>query len=132
MRAVFFRRHGGLEVLEYSYQPEPSPHHGEVVVKVKACALNHLDLWTRQGLPGVKISMPHILGCDVSGEVAKTGHGVRGLKAGERVLLAPGVSCGRCHYCRDGWDSLCDEYKILWDSLCDSKKGVTYERLTGQ
>lgn len=113
MKAVFFRQHGGLEVLESGYQPEPSPGHGEVLVRVKACALNHLDLWTRQGMPGIKIPLPHILGCDVSGEAAKLGHGVRGIKAGQRVVVAPGISCGRCSPCRAGWDSLCDEYKIL-------------------
>lgn len=113
MHAVFFREHGGLEKLEYGYQPEPAPGAGEVLVRVKACALNHLDLWTRQGMPGVKIPLPHILGCDVAGEVAKLGHGVRGIRIGKRVVAAPGLSCGRCHYCRGGWDSLCDDYKIL-------------------
>lgn len=113
MKAVFFRQHGGLDVLEYGYQPVPAPGPGEVLLRVKACALNHLDLWTRQGMPGVKISLPHILGCDLAGEVEKLGHGVRGIKPGQKVLAAPGISCGRCHHCRAGWDSLCDDYRIL-------------------
>lgn len=113
MHAVFFREHGGIEKLEYGYLPEPAPGHGEVLVRVKACALNHLDVWTRQGMPGVKIPLPHILGCDIAGEVAKLGHGVRGIRVGQKVVVAPGLSCGRCHHCRTGWDSLCDDYKII-------------------
>lgn len=113
MRAVFFREHGGVEKLEYGYLPEPVPGPGEVLVRVKACALNHLDIWTRQGMPGVKIPLPHILGCDIAGEVAKLGHGVRGISIGKKVVIAPGISCGRCPYCRAGWDSLCDHYKIM-------------------
>jgi NADPH:quinone reductase-like Zn-dependent oxidoreductase len=113
MRAVFFRQHGDLDKLEYGQQPDPHPGPGEVAVRVKACALNHLDVWTRQGMPGVRIALPHILGCDVAGEVAKLGPGVGGFKLGQKVVAAPGLSCGRCAYCRTGWDSLCDKYQIL-------------------
>ena len=113
MRAVFFREHGGVEKLEYGYLPEPAPGPGEVLVRVKACALNRLDIWTRQGMPGVKIPLPHILGCDIAGEVAKLGSGVRGFSLRQKVLIAPGISCGRCQYCRTGWDSLCDHYRIM-------------------
>lgn len=113
MRAVFFREHGGLEKLEYGFLPEPAPGPGEVLVRVKACALNHLDIWTRQGMPSIKIHLPHILGCDIAGEVSKLGYGVRGIRVGQKVLVAPGLSCGRCSYCRTGWDSLCNDYKIM-------------------
>lgn len=113
MRAVFFKEHGGIEKLEYGYQPKPHAGHGEVLVKIRACALNHLDIWTRQGMPGVKIPLPHILGCDVAGEVEKLGPGARGVKVGAKVVIAPGQSCGRCTYCKSGWDSLCNDYKIL-------------------
>lgn len=113
MRAVFFKEHGGVEKLEYGHQPKPHAGQGEVLVQVKACALNRLDLWTRQGMPGVKIHLPHILGCDVAGEVAKLGSGVRSVKVGQKVVVAPGMSCGRCHFCRMDWDSLCPDYKIL-------------------
>lgn len=113
MHAVFFKEHGGIEKLEYGYQPEPHLGHGEVLVKVRASALNHLDIWTRQGMPGVKIHLPHILGSDVAGEVAKLGPGARGIKIGTKVVIAPGLSCGHCPHCRTGWDSLCDHYKIL-------------------
>ncbi|MBI4115361.1 MAG: zinc-binding dehydrogenase [Candidatus Omnitrophica bacterium] len=113
MHAVFFKEHGGVEKLEYGTILKPSPGPSEVLIQVKACALNHLDIWTRQGIPGVKIQLPHILGCDMSGEVAKLGHGVRGLAVGKKVVVAPGISCGRCHYCRTGWDSLCEGFRIL-------------------
>ncbi len=113
MRAAFFKEHGGLEKLEYGYLPEPSPAHGEVLVKVKACALNHLDIWTRQGMPGVKIPLPHVLGCDIAGEAARLGAGVKGIAIGKKVVIAPGISCGHCAYCKSGWDSLCNEYKIM-------------------
>ena len=113
MRVVYFKEHGGVEKLEYGFLPKPVPGHGEVLVQVKACALNHLDIWTRQGMPSVKIPLPHILGCDISGEVAKTGPGVRGIAIGKKVIIAPGLSCGRCQYCKSGWDSLCDHYKIM-------------------
>lgn len=113
MRAVFFKEFGGLEKLEYGYLPKPVPGPGEVLIQVKACALNHLDLWTLQGMPGAKIPLPHILGCDTAGEVARLGPGVRGIRIGAKVVVAPGISCGRCHYCRTGWDSLCKEYHIM-------------------
>ena len=113
MRAVFFREHGGLEKLEQGYLPEPVLGPGEVLVRVKACALNRLDLWTRQGMPGVKIPLPHILGCDIAGEVVRLGHGSRGVAVGKKVVIMPGISCGRCAHCRSGWDSLCDHYKIM-------------------
>ena len=113
MQAVFFKEHGGVEKLEYGPLLKPSPGTGEVLVRVKACALNRLDIWTRQGMPGVKIPLPHILGCDIAGEVEKLGHGVRGISLGQKVVVAPGTSCGHCHHCRSGWDSLCDDYKII-------------------
>jgi NADPH:quinone reductase-like Zn-dependent oxidoreductase len=113
MRAVFFKEHGGPEKLEYGYQPEPTPGSGEALVKVHAAALNRLDIWTRQSMPGVKISLPHILGCDIAGEVVKLGHGTSGITIGKKVIIAPGISCGHCSYCRTGWDSLCDHYKII-------------------
>lgn len=113
MHAVFFKEHGEIDKLEFGYQPKPTPGPGEAVVRVKACALNHLDIWTRQGMAGVKIPLPHILGCDIAGEVDSLGHGVRGIPAGKKVVIAPGVSCGRCAQCRSGWDSLCEEYKIM-------------------
>ena len=113
MRAVLFDNHGGTDKLRYTYTevPHPGPH--EVLVKVRACALNHLDLWTLMGMPGVKIPLPHTLGCDVAGEVVKTGNKVHGVPLNRPVVVAPGISCGKCEYCKSGWDSLCAHYHIL-------------------
>jgi NADPH:quinone reductase-like Zn-dependent oxidoreductase len=83
------------------------------LVKVKACALNHLDLWLRVGVPGWKLPFPHIVGSDVSGEVAEVGALVTRVKPGDCVLLAPGISCGQCEMCFKGWDSACRQYTLF-------------------
>jgi NADPH:quinone reductase-like Zn-dependent oxidoreductase len=113
MRAIVLRRHGGPDVLEPAELPDPVPGPGEAVVRVRACALNHLDLWTRRGLPGREVPFPHVLGNDVAGEVAALASPVEGIAAGQRVLLQPGTSCGRCHACLSGEDSSCRGYRIL-------------------
>ncbi len=112
MRAVIFTEHGSTDRLRYTYVPTPRPGPHDVIIKVRACSLNHLDLWTLQGMPGIKITMPHILGCDVAGEVVETGSKVRGVSLNKPVIAAPGRSCGKCRSCLEGWDSLCDHYKI--------------------
>lgn len=111
MRAVIFEKHGTVDELQYTYIDTPKPGPGEVLVKVQACALNHLDLWTLMGRPGLKITMPHVLGCDIAGEVVAAGPKARMVKG--PVVIAPGVSCRKCAFCTAGWDSLCDHYKIL-------------------
>src|ERR1700690_464485 len=93
--------------------PEPSIGPQEVLVRVHACALNHLDLWVRGGLPGVEIPMPHIPGSDIAGEIAKVGDGVTGIRAGDKVVLAPGISCGVCEHCLAGRDNFCRQYTLL-------------------
>lgn len=113
MKAILFKRHGGPEVLEYTDVPPPPIAANEVLVRVRAVALNHLDLWVRRGLPGTEIPLPHIPGSDVAGEIAKVGELVTRLKVGERVLLAPGVSCGQCAACVGGADNLCRRYTNL-------------------
>lgn len=113
MKAIIFKKHGGTEALEEAYVPVPELGKRDVLVKVTACALNHLDLWTLQGMPNIKISMPHILGSDIAGEVVEKGKKVRGVPLHRSVIVAPGLSCGKCRYCEAGWDSLCKEYKIL-------------------
>lgn len=111
MKAVRFHQHGGPEVLTYEDAPEPVPREGEVLVRVRACALNHLDLWQRRGIERVRIPFPHISGADVAGEVvAAPGSGIA---AGRRVLLQPGLSCGRCEACLDGRDNDCPDYDVL-------------------
>ena len=113
MKAIAFDKHGGLEVLNWMELPEPTLNSGEVLVKVKACALNRLDIWVRQGLPGITIPLPHILGSEITGEIAKVGPGVSGIKAGDRVMISPGTSCGHCEFCARDYDSLCAEYRIM-------------------
>ena len=112
MKAVIFRRHGGPEVLEAADVPDPPVEPGSILVRVRACALNHLDLWLRQGLPAYRLTLPHISGCDVSGVVERVGQGVARVKPGDRVVLAPGISCGRCEACRAGRDGLCAAFGI--------------------
>ena len=113
MQAVRFHEHGGLEVLKFEAAPDPQIAADEVLVRVRACALNHLDLWIRQGVSDWKIPLPHIAGSDISGEVADVGAQVKRVKAGERVLLCPGISCGRCEACFKGLDSACRNYTVL-------------------
>ena len=113
MKAIVMHQHGGPSVLQYQDCEDPAIGANEVLVRVRACALNHLDLWVRRGLPGVRIPLPHILGSDVSGEIAKIGCDVRTVKVGEKVVLAPGVSCGRCPACVAGNDNRCPEFTNL-------------------
>ena len=113
MKAVRFHEHGGPEVLKYEDAPEPKIQANEVLVKVKACALNHLDIWLRTGVRAWKLHMPHIVGSDISGEVAEAGALVTSVKPGERVLLAPGISCGQCEMCFKGLDSACRSYTLF-------------------
>jgi NADPH:quinone reductase-like Zn-dependent oxidoreductase len=113
MKAIVMKEHGDPSVLQYAEVPEPKIGHNEVLVKVKACALNHLDLWVRRGLPGVDIPLPHIPGSDVAGEIAKVGEGVTTVKVGQKVVLFPGVTCGKCRACLSGRDNLCAEFTNL-------------------
>jgi NADPH:quinone reductase-like Zn-dependent oxidoreductase len=113
MKAAIFRKHGTPEVLEYADVAEPQIRANEVLVEVKACALNHLDIWVRNGLPGIDIPLPHILGNDVSGVVRDVGELVTWVKPGDEVMVQPGVSCGHCEACLSGKDNFCREYDII-------------------
>ncbi|HJZ62712.1 MAG TPA: zinc-binding dehydrogenase [Candidatus Acidoferrum sp.] len=113
MKAIVFEKHGGPEVLKYTDVPEPVIGALDVLVSVRACALNHLDLWVRGGLPGVAIPLPHIPGSDIAGVVEKVGNEVKRIAVGQKVLLAPGVSCGRCRMCLAGLDNRCPEFSNL-------------------
>jgi NADPH:quinone reductase-like Zn-dependent oxidoreductase len=113
MKAVIFEQHGGPEVLKLTEVPDPQIKANEVLVEVRACALNHLDVWVRNGLPGIKIPLPHILGNDVAGVVREVGPLVTWVKAGDEVMIQPGVSCGHCAQCLAGRDNMCDEYDII-------------------
>src|ERR1035438_6141524 len=99
MKAIRFAQHGAPDVLQYTDAPIPTIRSNEVLVRVKACSLNHLDLWVRRGLPGVPIPLPHIPGSDIAGEIVETGADVTTVRAGQKVVLAPGVSCGKCSAC---------------------------------
>ncbi len=111
MRAVPITHHGGPEVLQLLEVPDPTPGPGQALVRVRACALNHLDLWQRRGLEHVKLPLPHIPGSDISGELVDPGGS--GLTAGARVIVHPGLNCGHCPACLDGQDSLCATYGIV-------------------
>jgi len=113
MKAVRFHEHGGVEVLRYEDAPEPRIEANEVLVRVKACALNHLDLWLRAGVRGWMLPMPHIVGSDIAGEVAEVGALAARVKPGDRVLLCPGISCGQCEACFKGLDSTCRSYTLF-------------------
>jgi NADPH:quinone reductase-like Zn-dependent oxidoreductase len=113
MKAVRFHEHGGPEVLKYEDAPEPKIQANEVLVKVKACALNHLDIWLRVGVRRWTLHLPHIVGSDISGEVAEVGSLVTRVKPGDGVLLAPGISCGQCEACFKGLDSACRSYTLF-------------------
>ncbi len=129
MNAVVFRQHGGPEVLEYTEVPDPAaPGSGQILVRVKACSINHLDLWIRQGIPAYRIQLPHISGCDVAGVIERVGSGVTGVKAGDRVVLAPALSCGSCEWCRAGDDNLCVSYGIRGAAI----DGGYAERITAK
>ena len=117
MRAVLLERHGGPEVLTLTTVPDPVPPPGWVAVRVRACALNHLDLWARRGLPGVRFPLPLILGNDVAGVVQATGAGVDWVRPGAEVVLAPGFGCGHCEACLAGDDNLCRRYAILGSTV---------------
>lgn len=113
MNAARFHQHGGPEVIRYEDAPVPSPGTGEALIRVKACALNHLDVWIRQGIPSFQVPLPHIGGCDVAGLVEQVADDGAGVKPGDRVFVAPGLSCWRCEFCLSGRDNLCVSYRIL-------------------
>ena len=113
MKAVIFRAHGGPEVLEHADVPAPVPGRGEALVRVRACSVNHLDIWIRQGLPAYQISLPHISGCDIAGVVEQLGPDTQGPPPGTRVIVAPGLSCFQCECCRAGDDNMCRTYGIM-------------------
>ena len=111
-------RFGGPEVLELDRShPDPVPGPDQVVVRVHAASLNHLDLAVRDGIPTLKLTLPHILGCDAAGDIAEVGSDVTDVEVGDRVVVNPGISCGRCEYCLRGEDSECADYKILGEHL---------------
>ncbi|MEW6603792.1 MAG: zinc-binding dehydrogenase [Thermoproteota archaeon] len=102
MKAVVFSEHGSLDVLHYRDFQDPVANNNEVIVDVEYCGVNHLDIWTRMGIAGRKIKLPHICGCDIVGAFK-----------GQRVMVYPGVSCGKCQHCKAGHETLCNEFAII-------------------
>ncbi len=117
MRAVAIREHGGPEVVRLEDLPDPRPGPGEVVVGVKAAALNHLDIWVRKGWQGLKLSFPHVLGSDMAGVVEAVGPGVEAPRIGDAVVVNPSLGCGRCERCLSGRENLCRRYAILGEHV---------------
>jgi NADPH:quinone reductase-like Zn-dependent oxidoreductase len=114
--AMVINRHGGPEVLERHPIELPPPGPREVRVRVHAVAMNHLDLWVRRGGPAFKLVYPHRLGSDIAGVIEELGPGARGVSAGDRVMISPGMSCGACRACLSGRDNLCRSYRMLGEN----------------
>ncbi len=113
MKVARIHQHGGPEVLAYEVVPDPQIKANEVLVRVRAGALNHLDLLVRAGIPRMKLAMPHILGSDIAGEVVQVGDLCERVKPGWRVLLSPGTSCRQCEQCLLGQDNLCRRFTMF-------------------
>lgn len=116
MKAVLLSHHGNTEVLEYMDFPTPQPGPGQVLVRLRAAALNHLDIWVRKGWSGLKLDYPHIPGADGAGEIAAIGDGVSNWKLGERVVINPNLSCGACKFCLAGMDNRCTQWGLLGET----------------
>jgi len=114
--AMVIRQTGGPEVLMRETIEIAPPGPREVLVRVRAVALNHVDLWVRRGLPNVKYVFPHRLGADIAGEIEALGPGATGCTVGQKVLLAPAVSCGVCARCLSGEDNLCSQYRMFGET----------------
>ena len=116
MKAAIVRAHGGPEAIEIVDVDDPHPGPLDAVVRVRAVALNHLDIWVRRGVPGAKFPLPMILGSEIAGTIESLPAGVTGWQFGDEVLVAPGTSCGVCIPCLSGWDPHCREYGILGET----------------
>src|SRR5438477_9132083 len=117
MKAVILENFGGPEHLKLVDLPDPKPGPGEALVRVKACALNHLDLFVRDGIPALKTPLPFWTGCDIAGEIVEVGTAAPGVKVGDRVAVNPNLTCDRCEFCAAGEDSLCVRYGILGEHI---------------
>lgn len=117
MKAIFFEKHGEIEVLKYADLPDPTPKAGEALVRVKAVALNHLDIWVRRGWPGLHLDMPHITGSDIAGEIVSVNTPNSAWTPGSRVIVNPGILTSEDEWTRKGEDSLSPGYKILGEQM---------------
>lgn len=126
MRAAVIKQHGAPESITFEDRPIPSPGENEYLIRVKACGLNHLDLWVRRGVPGHQFPLPLVPGSDITGVIEKAGLSAKQFKAGDRVIVDPGLSCGHCHYCQSGRDHLCAK----WGLLGETESGGCQEYVT--
>lgn len=120
MKAVLFRQHGGPEVLEYTDFPTPEPKPGEALIRLRAAALNRMDVMVRNGWPGLKLELPHINGADGAGEIVAFGNGTsetRGLETGDHVVINANLGCGKCEFCLDGKDNMCLNWHLLGETV---------------
>ena len=117
MKALYFDKHGELDVVKYGDVPDAEPGPGEVLIRVHACALNFLDIWVRRGWPGLNLEMPHWCGADVAGEIAALGENVTGWQVGQRVVVDPGVNLVEDEHTRNGEDSVSPDYHILGEHM---------------
>ncbi len=117
MKAAFFREHGGLENILYGDVPAPAAGPGQVRVRVRAGALNHLDIFVRNGIPGISLAFPHVMGSDGAGTVESVGPGVTRVKEGDEVVLNPGINCGACEFCLAGEHSLCTTFHLIGEHI---------------
>ncbi len=119
MKAAVIRNHGGTEVLQFEERTIPHPKPTQVLIQIKACGLNHLDVWVRKGVQGHKFPLPIVPGSDIAGTVSAVGSKVQNVKTGDRVIVDPGVTCGgKCEFCKRGEENLCTEWGLLGES-CD-------------
>jgi NADPH:quinone reductase-like Zn-dependent oxidoreductase len=117
MKALYFKQHGELDVIKYGDVPDLEPGPGEVLIRVRACALNFLDIWVRRGWPSLKLEMPHWCGADVAGEIAGVGPDVSGCQVGQRVVVDPGINHSEDEYTRRGQDSVSPDYHVLGEHM---------------
>ncbi len=123
MKAVVFNQHGGPEVLQYVDVPDPRPGPGEVLIEVKATSINHIDIFLRRGMPGIKVPLPKIVGSDAAGIIRELGRDVSGLMPGQRVTINPGITCGHCEFCSAGFGSQC----VSWVMVGENRDGAYAE-----
>jgi len=117
MKAILFHQHGGPEVLEYTDVPTPEPGPGEALVKLEAAALNRMDLWVRNGWPGLSLKYPHIPGADGAGTITALGEGVTQWHLGDRVVINANLGCGKCEFCLAGQDNRCQSWHLLGETV---------------
>ncbi|NWF64824.1 MAG: zinc-binding dehydrogenase [Chloroflexi bacterium] len=116
MKAILLHTHGGTDVLKYADFPTPQPKAGEVLIRLKAAALNRVDVFVRIGWQGLNLKYPHILGADGAGEVAELGEGVKEFHVGDRIVINANLGCGECEYCQRGQDNLCKQWHLLGET----------------